>query len=73
VQVRERTSLDLGEVVRAPIKRQHQPVSDDRKDNHDQRHGRRHAHVVDLDAVDDEEAEAALGGEHLADQDAEQR
>jgi predicted RNA-binding Zn-ribbon protein involved in translation (DUF1610 family) len=57
---------DLG--VRSPIKRQHQPVSDNRKDNDDQRHGRRHAHVVDVDTVDDEEAKAALGGKHFADQ-----
>ena len=56
-----------------PVKCEHQAVGGNRKDNHDQRHGRHHADVMDLDAVDDEEAEAALGGEHLADQHAEQR
>jgi len=33
----DRFKLALGEVMPAPIKRQHQPVSGDREDHHDQR------------------------------------
>ena len=57
-----------------PAVRREQQRAGRHRERHDQQdHGHHGRHVVGVDAVDDHEAEPALRGEHLADDDPEQR
>ena len=54
------------------IEREQGAVCRDRERHHDQDHRRRHPHIVQADAVDDEKAEATLRSEHFAYENTEQ-